>query len=145
MRDLSLVLHLVHVFAFFYYIPFWRIKNTTQLYILAASLDLLILQASPLICTLVLTFDITTPLSVPTQLDTMLMLKSYLPKLTESEFHCFLVGAHSTLAGFAFGIFVLFGVWISALQTRTCTVTNCNNLLCLVLFFVPGILLSTAE
>lgn len=40
------------------------------------------------------------------------MLKQYIPKLTKSEFHCFLVGAHSTIAGFAFGLFVLFGVSI---------------------------------
>ena len=40
----------------------------------------------------------------------MIMMKRYFPKLTKSEFHCFLVGAHSTIAGFAFGIFVLFGV-----------------------------------
>ena len=44
------------------------------------------------------------------QMDTMLMLKAYMKNLTKSEFHCFLVGAHSTIAGFAFGLFVLFGV-----------------------------------
>ena len=52
------------------------------------------------------------------QLDTMLMLKKYLPLLTPSEFHCFLVGAHSTIAGFAFGLFVLFGVSPSYLFER---------------------------
>ena len=40
------------------------------------------------------------------------MLKPYVQKLTKSEFHCFLVGAHSTIAGFAFGLFVIFGVSI---------------------------------
>ena len=43
-------------------------------------------------------------------MDTMLMLRNYLDKLTPSEFHCFLVGGHATVAGFVFGLFVLFGV-----------------------------------
>lgn len=43
-------------------------------------------------------------------LETSLMIKPYVKKLTESEFHTFLVGAHSTIAGWAFGLFVLFGV-----------------------------------
>jgi len=42
-------------------------------------------------------------------MDTMLMLRKYLTKLTKSEFHCFLVGNHSTVAGFAFATFVMFG------------------------------------
>lgn len=42
-------------------------------------------------------------------MDTMLMLRPYLDRLTKSEFHCFLVGNHSTVAGFAFAIFVLMG------------------------------------
>jgi len=42
-------------------------------------------------------------------MDTMLMLRHYLPKLTRSEFHCFLVGNHATVAGFAFATFVMFG------------------------------------
>ncbi|ELU12189.1 hypothetical protein CAPTEDRAFT_123339 [Capitella teleta] len=42
-------------------------------------------------------------------MDIMLMLRHYLTKLTKSEFHCFLVGNHATVAGFAFAIFVLFG------------------------------------
>jgi len=42
-------------------------------------------------------------------MDTMLMLRQYLPKLTSSEFHCFLVGNHATVAGFAFATFVMFG------------------------------------
>lgn len=40
------------------------------------------------------------------------MLRHYLDKLTPSEFHTFLVGGHSTVAGFVFGLFVLFGVGI---------------------------------
>ena len=44
------------------------------------------------------------------QLDTVFMLKPYVDQLTLSEFHTFLVGAHFTIAGFAFGLFVLFGV-----------------------------------
>ena len=47
------------------------------------------------------------------QMDTMLMLRTYLDKLTPSEFHTFLVGGHSTVAGFIFGLFVLFGVSVS--------------------------------
>ncbi|CAD5118456.1 unnamed protein product [Dimorphilus gyrociliatus] len=43
-------------------------------------------------------------------LETSLMIKPYIKKLTGSEFHTFLVGAHSTIAGWAFGLFVLFGV-----------------------------------
>lgn len=42
-------------------------------------------------------------------MDTMLMLRPYLDRLTRSEFHCFLVGNHATVAGFAFAIFVLMG------------------------------------
>jgi len=42
-------------------------------------------------------------------MDTMLMLRKYLTRLTRSEFHCFLVGNHSTVAGFAFATFVMFG------------------------------------
>ena len=38
------------------------------------------------------------------------MLKNYLDRLTPSEFHTFLVGGHSTVAGFVFGLFILFGV-----------------------------------
>ena len=47
----------------------------------------------------------------------MLMLRKFFPLLTDSEFHCFLVGAHSTIAGFAFGLFVLFGVKAQHLLT----------------------------
>ena len=39
------------------------------------------------------------------QMDTMLMLRNYLDRLTPSEFHCFLVGGHATVAGFVFGFF----------------------------------------
>jgi pyrimidine nucleoside transport protein len=42
-------------------------------------------------------------------MDTMLMLRYYLDKLTRSEFNCFLVGNHATVAGFVFALFVLFG------------------------------------
>ena len=45
------------------------------------------------------------------------MLRKFFPLLTDSEFHCFLVGAHSTIAGFAFGLFVLFGVKAQHLLT----------------------------
>ena len=38
------------------------------------------------------------------------MLRPYLHRLTKSEFHCLLVGGHATVAGFAFAIFVMFGV-----------------------------------
>ena len=47
------------------------------------------------------------------QMDTMLMLRKYLDRLTPSEFHTFLVGGHSTVAGFVFGLFILFGVSVS--------------------------------
>ena len=49
-------------------------------------------------------------------MDTMLMLRHYLHKLTASEFHCFLVGNHSTVAGFAFATFVMFGVGVKCLM-----------------------------
>ncbi|ESN95918.1 hypothetical protein HELRODRAFT_178835 [Helobdella robusta] len=42
-------------------------------------------------------------------MDTMLMLRHYIDKLTLSEFNCFLVGNHATVAGFVFALFVLFG------------------------------------
>jgi len=42
-------------------------------------------------------------------MDTMLMLRHYIDKLTRSEFNCFLVGNHATVAGFVFAIFVMFG------------------------------------
>ncbi|CAD5117032.1 unnamed protein product [Dimorphilus gyrociliatus] len=42
-------------------------------------------------------------------MDTMLMLRPYLVKLTRSEFHCLMVGNLSTVAGFAFALFVLLG------------------------------------
>lgn len=42
-------------------------------------------------------------------MDTMLMLRPYLTKLTRSEFHCLMVGNLSTVAGFAFALFVLLG------------------------------------
>jgi len=42
-------------------------------------------------------------------MDTMLMLRYYLDKLTLSEFNCLLVGNHATVAGFVFALFVLFG------------------------------------
>lgn len=42
-------------------------------------------------------------------MDTMLMLRFYLDKLTRSEFNCLLVGNHATVAGFVFALFVLFG------------------------------------
>ena len=44
------------------------------------------------------------------QMDVMLMLRPYLMKLTISEFNCFLVGGHATIAGFMFGILILYGV-----------------------------------
>ena len=62
------------------------------------------------------------PLS-PFQLDTVIMLKPYFTQLTPSEFHCYLVGAHSTIAGFAFGLFVLFGV---CLYKSTCFKMACR-------------------
>ncbi len=43
-------------------------------------------------------------------MDVMLMLKEYIPRLTKSEFFCFMVGNHSTVAGFAFPLFVMYGV-----------------------------------
>jgi pyrimidine nucleoside transport protein len=42
-------------------------------------------------------------------MDTMLMLRHYLDKLTLSEFNCLLVGNHATVAGFVFALFVMFG------------------------------------
>jgi pyrimidine nucleoside transport protein len=42
-------------------------------------------------------------------MDTMLMLRHYLDKLTRSEFNCLLVGNHATVAGFVFALFVMFG------------------------------------
>ena len=47
------------------------------------------------------------------------MMKKYIPNLTDSEFHCFLVAAHSTIAGFAFGLFVLFGVCMAMSKSRS--------------------------
>ena len=38
------------------------------------------------------------------------MLHHYVKFLTPSEFFTFLVGSHSSIAGFAFGIIILFGV-----------------------------------
>ena len=38
------------------------------------------------------------------------MLRPYLTKLTISEFNCFLVGGHATIAGFMFGLLILYGV-----------------------------------
>ena len=38
------------------------------------------------------------------------MLRAYLTMLTKSEFHCLVTGGHATVAGFAFALFVLFGV-----------------------------------
>ena len=43
-------------------------------------------------------------------MDSMLMLRSYLHLLTPSEFHTFVVGGHATIAGFIFGLLILFGV-----------------------------------
>lgn len=47
-------------------------------------------------------------------METMLMLRHYLDKLTLSEFNCLLVGNHATVAGFVFALFVLFGVRYSS-------------------------------
>lgn len=64
------------------------------------------------------------------QLDSMLMIKNYIPRLTKSEFHCFLIGNHATVAGFAFPLFVLFGVRLRLINTKmwhcskTCTTIN---------------------
>ena len=44
------------------------------------------------------------------------MFRAYLPKLTKSEFHTFVVGSHATIAGFAYGLFVLFGVSSTAIS-----------------------------
>ena len=52
----------------------------------------------------------TYPIETDSQMDTMLMLRHYIDKLTLSEFNCFLVGNHATVAGFVFALFVLFGV-----------------------------------
>ena len=38
------------------------------------------------------------------------MLRAYLMKLTMSEFNCFMVGNNATIAGFMFGLLVLYGV-----------------------------------
>ncbi len=43
------------------------------------------------------------------KMDVMLMLRAYLDKLTWSEYNCFLVGSNATIAGFVFGLLVLFG------------------------------------
>ena len=53
------------------------------------------------------------------------MFKPYFRLLTDSEFHCYLVGAHSTIAGFAFGLFILFGVTIKVFAPLSiCTITR---------------------
>ena len=44
------------------------------------------------------------------QVDVIFMLRGYMHMLTQSEFHCLLVSTHATIAGFMFGLFVLFGV-----------------------------------
>ena len=43
-------------------------------------------------------------------MDVIFMLRGFMDKLTLSEFHCLLVGSHATIAGFMFGLFVVFGV-----------------------------------
>ena len=63
------------------------------------------------------------------KVDTMLLLRNYIPKLTKSEFHTFLVGSHATIAGFAFGLFVVFGVSIRCIFLLICK--RRNNLILL--------------
>ncbi len=46
-------------------------------------------------------------------MDVMLMLKNYIDKLTWSELNCFMVGNNATIAGFMFGLLILFGVRFS--------------------------------
>lgn len=42
--------------------------------------------------------------------ESVLILRPYIRKLTKSEFHTLLCGSHATIAGWAYAIFVLFGV-----------------------------------
>ena len=44
------------------------------------------------------------------QVEIILIIKPYTAKLTKSEFHTVLVGSHASIAGFAYAIFVWFGV-----------------------------------
>ncbi len=39
-----------------------------------------------------------------------MLIRPYIDKLTPSEFHTVLVGSHASIAGFAYAIFVWFGV-----------------------------------
>ena len=44
------------------------------------------------------------------QVEIILIIRPYTAKLTKSEFHTVLVGSHASIAGFAYAIFVWFGV-----------------------------------
>ena len=43
-------------------------------------------------------------------MEIVLIIKPYTKKLTQSEFHTVLVGSHASIAGFAYALFVWFGV-----------------------------------
>ena len=51
-----------------------------------------------------------------------MMLFPYLTQMTDSEYHCFAVTNHSTIAGFVFGLLVSLGVSVgSSLERRDST------------------------
>ncbi|CAH1792803.1 unnamed protein product [Owenia fusiformis] len=53
-------------------------------------------------------------------MDTLLMLRPYLEKLTKSEFHAMQVGNQATVAGFVFAVFILLGAPPQHLLTAAC-------------------------